>query len=181
MQDLKKLDKKSLKAVVDIKSKLPEDKVKLVIKNDEITEIAFAEYTFIKNSGEDQYIFLDKVANELTELYNIDLYEYLKQDNKEALLLKFQNDSEQLEKNIKDLRYNKRFFYITGTGFALTGIEALVVVSQWMDTNNPNMGMPFIFMTLVSYFTSGLLMANGYRKNEEIKKEKIQKKVLSKL
>lgn len=57
MQDLKKLDKKSLKAVVDIKSKLPEDKVKLVIKNDEIAEIAFAEYTFIKNSGEDQYIF----------------------------------------------------------------------------------------------------------------------------
>lgn len=57
MQDLKNLDKKSLKAVVDIKSKLPEDKVKLVIKNNEITEIAFAEYTFIKNSGEDQYIF----------------------------------------------------------------------------------------------------------------------------
>lgn len=121
------------------------------------------------------------MANKLTELYNIDLYEYLKQDNKEALLLKFQNDSEQLEKNIKDLRYNKRFFYITGTGFALTGIEALVVVSQWMDTNNPNMGMPFIFMTLVLYFTSGLLMANWYRENEEIKKEKIKKKVLSKL
>ena len=50
-----------------------------------------------------------------------------------------------------------------------------------MDTNNPNMGMPFIFMALASYFTSGLLMANGYRKNEEIKKEKIKKKVLSKL
>lgn len=119
MQDLKKIDKKSLKAVVDIKSKLPEDKVKLVIKNDEITEIAFAEYTFIKNSGEDQYIFLDKVANELTELYNIDLYEYLKQDNKEALLLKFQNDSEQLEKNIKDLRYNKRFFLYNRNRFCI--------------------------------------------------------------
>ncbi len=105
--------------MVDIKSKLPEDKVKLVIKNDEITEIAFAEYTFIKNSGEDQYIFLDKVANELTELYNIDLYEYLKQDNKEALLLKFQNDSEQLEKNIKDLRYNKRFFLYNRNRFCI--------------------------------------------------------------
>lgn len=50
-----------------------------------------------------------------------------------------------------------------------------------MDTNNPNMGMPFIFMALASYFTSGLLMANGYRKNEEIKKRKNKKESIIKV